>query len=200
MEIQCECGKFRARLTNFPKNTPGRLRCYCDDCQAFMHYLKRGDLLDANGGTEIIPIYPRDIIFASENDLLKCTRMNPKGMYRFSTRCCNTPVANTDPKRPWVGTHRRMFTVKHPTQLDQTLGDIRASIMGKFARGTPPPGTPDKFDFKGFVTVMPFLLKGALLGRKRPSPFFEHDLSIVTPYVLTEEERSSLLATARKAV
>lgn len=192
MQIQCECGKFRAELTQFPKNTPGRLKCYCDDCQSFLHYLQRGDLLDANGGTEIIPIYPSDIKILSGKEYLQCTRIVANGMYRFSTTCCNTPVGNTDAKRPWVGVHRRVF----PQQLGENFGHIRSSIMGKFAHGTLPAGVPQTFDFKGFRTVMPFLLKGKIFGKNRPSPFFENERPIVTPHVLTAQERTQVLKKA----
>ena len=192
MEIQCECGKFRAELTQFPKNTPGRLKCYCNDCQAFLHYLKRVDLLDENGGAEIIPAYPADIKLIAGKDLVKCLRLSPTGMFRFFTSCCNTPIANTDPKRPWAGIHRRMYTVKDPNRLDKELGPVKSSIMGKDAKGTPPPGTPQKYDLNGFVTVMPYILKGILLGKSKPSPFFENGQSIVLPKVLTTEERTKL--------
>src|SRR3989338_2255691 len=192
MEIQCECGKFRAELTQFPKNTPGRLKCYCDDCQAYLHYLKRDDLLDQNGGTEIIPAYPSDIKLIACKEFIKCTRLSPKGMFRFSTTCCNTPILNTAPNRPWAGIHRRMYTVKDPHKLDNELGPVKSSVMGKYAKGTPPAGTPQTFDFKGMVTVMPFLLKGKLLGKSNPSPFFENGEAIVAPQILTKEERSKL--------
>lgn len=192
MEIQCECGKFRAELTGFPKNTPGRLKCYCDDCQAYLHYLNRTDLLDENGGTEIIPAYPAEIKFIAGKEYLKCTRLRPKGMYRFSTKCCNTPVANTRLGQAWAGVHRRVYTVKDPDRLDKELGPIKSSIMGKYAKGTPPAGTPQTFDFKGMALVMPYLLKGKLLGKGKSSPFFENGRSIVEPKVLSPEERSNL--------
>lgn len=193
MEIQCECGSFRAELTQFPKNTPGRLKCYCEDCQAFLHYLKRVDLLDENGGTEVIPAYPADIRLISGKNVLKCVRLSQTGMFRFFTACCNTPIANTDPKRPWAGVHRRMYTVKDPNKLDKELGPVKSSIMGKYAKGTPPPGTPQKFDFKGMVIVLPYLLKGMLLGKSNPSPFFVDGEPIVVPLVLTSEIRSKII-------
>lgn len=192
MEIKCECGAFRAELTQFPKNTPGRLKCYCDDCQSYMHYLKRSDLLDANGGTEIVPIYPSDIKILAGKEYLKCTRLIANGMYRFSVTCCNTPIGNTDVKRSWVGVHRSVFS----NQLDQIFTNIRASILGKFGHGTLPPGVPQTFDFKGFKVVIPFMLKGKLLGRNRPSPFFEKESPIITPHVLSKEERAETLKKA----
>jgi hypothetical protein len=192
MEIQCDCGKFRAELTQFPKNTPGRLICYCDDCQAFLHYLKRGDLLNENGGTEIIPAYPADIKIIAGHEVVKCIRLHSKGMYRFFTSCCLTPIANTDPVRPWAGINRRMYVTKDPNRLDRELGPVKSSIMGKHAKGTPPAGTPQTFDFKGMVTVMPFIIKGKILGKAKPSPFFEKGASIVEPKILTPDERSKI--------
>lgn len=196
MQIQCECGKFRAELTGFPKNTPGRLKCYCDDCQSFLHHLGRADLLDENGGSEVIPAYPAEFKVIAGKEFMRCTRLHATGMFRFSTACCNTPIANTDPKRPWAGIHRRMFTAKDPHQLDKTLGAIKSSVMGKYAKGQPPPGTPQKFDFKGIRAVMPFLLKGSLLGKAKGSPFFENGESIATPKVLSTEELRALRAKA----
>src|SRR6476646_2142775 len=103
MEIQCECGRFRAELTSFPRNTPGRLACYCDDCQTYAHFLGRADLLDAAGGTEVVPAYPAEVKFVAGKELLACTRLSPRGMFRWSTTCCNTPIANTMPGFPWAG-------------------------------------------------------------------------------------------------
>lgn len=192
MEIQCECGQFKAELTRFPKNTPGRFTCYCDDCQAFLHFIKREELLDQNGGSEIIPAYPADFKITSGINVLKCVRLSPKGMYRFYTSCCSYPVANTDPVRPWVGIMSGMYKAKNPDILDQQLGPNKISFMGQFAKGTPPPGTPDKIDFKGIVAVLPFLVKGKLLKKAKPSPFFDNGECIVTPKVLTLEERRQI--------
>jgi hypothetical protein len=196
MEIQCECGKFRAELTKFPKNTPGRLICYCDDCQSYLHYLKRDDLLDVNGGTEIIPAYPADIKIIAGKENIKCTRLSPKGLFRYSTTCCNTPIVNTDARRPWAGIHRRMYTTKEPDRLDKELGPVKSRIMGKFAKGTPPPGTPQNIDLRGIGTVLPFIFKGVIFKKAKPSPFFENGESITPPHLITKEERR----TAREGI
>lgn len=194
MEIQCECGAFRAELENFPRRTPGRLACYCDDCQTFSHHLNRADLLDSAGGTEVIPVYPADIKIVAGREVLKCARLSPKGLYRWYAGCCNTPLANLQPGAPWVGWVHRVFTVKDPGYLEKTLGPVRARIQGKYARGTPPSGTADKVDFKGFMTAFPFILKGLLTGKAKPSPFFAEDgqTPIVSPTVLSLEERNAI--------
>ena len=199
MEIQCDCGKFRADLTRFPSNTPGRLVCYCDDCQTYLHFLKRADLLDVNGGSEIIPAYPADVKIIAGKELVNCTRLSPTGLFRFSTSCCHTPIANTDPKRPWAGFLRRMYTNKDPNQLDQMLGPVKASILGKYAKGTPPPGTPETLNLRGLLVVVPFILRGILLGKAKGSPFFENGVAIVAPKVLSREERDAARASANLA-
>lgn len=192
MEIQCDCGNFRAELTQFPKNTPGRFICYCDDCQAFLNYLKRPELLNENGGTEIIPAYPVDIKIIAGQDVVKCVRLHSKGMYRYYTSCCQTPIANTDPVRPWVGFFRNMYTAKDANLLDRELGPVKTSLMGKYAKGTPPAGTAQTFDFKALTIFMPFIIKGKVLGKAKHSPFFDKGESIVVPKVLTTEERSKI--------
>jgi len=196
MEIQCQCGEFRAKLKAFPNNTPGRLVCYCDDCQRYLRYLKRTDLLDSNAGTEVIPVYPADVELIQGKEQLKCTRLSPAGTFRFSTSCCNTPIANTRPGEPWAGFLRCVYTAGGDAQaFDQLLGPVRSRIMGQYAQGTPPAGTPKKFNLKAVLSVMPFMVKGKLLGKAKPSPFFAADglTSIVAPHVLTEAERLALL-------
>lgn len=192
-EIQCQCGLFRARLKAFPGGTPGRLVCYCDDCQTYLRHLGRRDLLDTNGGTEVIPAYPADVEILSGREQLACVRLSPGGTYRFFTRCCNTPVANTRPGMPWAGFLRGVYTANPSLALDATLGPVRSRIMGRFATGTPPAGTADKFNLKAMASVMPFIAKGKLTGKSAPSPFFEEDgqTPIVTPQVLTKAERQA---------
>lgn len=194
MNIQCECGKFQAELTNFPKNSPGHLGCYCDDCQTYLHYLGRADLLDQAGGTAIIPVYPSEIKITQGQEFLKCTRLGPKGMFRFSTSCCNTPVGNCRPGFPWVGLVHRVFTVRDPDYLRKTLGPIKSAIYGQYAKGTPVEGTSSKLTFKDFKAVAPFLLKGFLFGKAKPSPFFLNgsNTPVVEPKMLSLNERNSI--------
>lgn len=195
MDIQCQCGAFRARLKAFPQNTPGRLVCYCDDCQTYARHLGRADLLDANGGTEVIPAYPADVEILQGQQYLKCTRLSPKGLFRFSTTCCNTPVANLKPGAPWAGFSRGVYTAR-PGQaqaLDEALGPVRSRIMGRFAKGTPPADTASKINLKSMAAVLPFMLKGALQGKAKPSPFFGADgVTPVAPLtVLSKAEREA---------
>ncbi|HNI72540.1 MAG TPA: DUF6151 family protein, partial [Accumulibacter sp.] len=166
-------------------------RLYCDDCQAYLHFLKREDLLDINGGTEVIPVYPADVEILSGAEHLKCIRLSPKGTFRFATSCCNTPIVNTRPNEPWAGFLRRVYLANGAEQLDRILGPVRSRIMGKYAHGTPPAGTPARFNLKALASVAPFVLKGKLQRKSIPSAFFGNDgvTPIVSPYVLSKSER-----------
>jgi len=192
MEIQCECGTFRAQIDAFPGGTPGRLVCYCDDCQVYAHHLNRADLLDSAGGTEVVPVYPAQIRIVAGREALRCVRLFPNGLHRWYAGCCNTPVANANPGFPWVGVVHRVFTVKDSGYLERTFGGVRSRIGGRFARGTPPRGTAQKIGFKA-VLVLPFMLKGFVTGKVKPSPFFADDgRPIVPPVVLPLPEKDAI--------
>jgi hypothetical protein len=198
--IRCQCGKFKAELTEFPRATPGRLKCYCDDCQQYLVHLERTDLLDAAGGSEVIPTYPANMKVLSGSEHLKCTRLSPKGMFRWSTTCCNSPVANTSARSPWIGVMRNMYTADDAQLPERTLGEVRSSIFGRYATGVVPPGTADKVSFRAIRTVLPFLLKGIITRKSTPSPFFKSDgkTPILEPTVLSSEQRSQLAETWKK--
>ena len=199
MTIQCECGQFKAELMAFPQNTPGRLVCYCDDCQTYLHHIGRADLLDQNGGTEVIPAYPQDMKITQGKENLKCVRLSPKGMFRFFTACCRTPIGNTRANSPWIGLFRRVYTAHEPSQLDRVFKSVKSRVFGRFAKGTAPTGTPATFNFSAMLSVAPFLLQGTLFKKFKPSPFFLEDgmTPVVTAYVLSLEERQAARTAAK---
>jgi hypothetical protein len=88
----------------------------------------------------------------------------------------------------------RVFTVQDEGYLERTLGAIKSRIMGRYARGTPPSGTAEKIDFKGFMTVLPFIIKGLLTRKAKRSPFFAEDgrTPIVSAIVLSLQERNAI--------
>jgi hypothetical protein len=65
--------------------------------------------------------------------------------------------------------------LQYPQDLERTLGDIKGRIMGQFAKGPTPPGTPAKMSLKAAIPVLPFILKGAFNGKAKPSPFTKDD-------------------------
>ena len=182
MMIQCDCGAFQAELTHFPAHTPGRLVCYCRDCQTYLERLGREDLLDSHGGTEIVPVYPAEIRITKGQDQLICDRITPKGPFRWSTRCCNSPIGNTRPGFPWAGLFHSVFRAADPAMLER-LGPIRSRIQGRDARGNPSFPIAASIGFKDMLTVLPFLARGKIAGKHRNSPFFgpDHVTPIIPP-------------------
>lgn len=174
MIISCDCGEFEAKLTEFPNNTPGRLACYCKDCQAYLQKIDRADVLDEFGGTEVIPAYPKDVEFVKGVENLKCKRLSPNGLYRWSTQCCNSPIGNTRPGFPWVGIYHSAYKVKDPNALN-TLGEIKSRIFGRDAKDGAQFKISNKIGFKAMLAVMPFILKGKIKKMSEPSPFYLAD-------------------------
>lgn len=180
-EIGCDCGTFRAALTAFPKNTPGRLVCYCADCQTFLSRIDRQDRLDQFGGTEIVPVYPADIDVTHGIEELRCHRLTETGPCRWTSRCCNSPVANTRPGFPWVGVFHSMFT-RLGDEFSGQLGDVRCRIYGRDAEDGAPFKISHKIKPADMLVVLPFILKGRIFRMHRNSPFFLADgTSPVTP-------------------
>lgn len=194
MKIQCECGQFTADLKKFPEESPGRLGCYCDDCQSFLIYLNRTDVLDSAGCTEIVPIYPHNLTFKTGASNLRCLKLSSKGTFRWATSCCNSPIANTKIGMPWIGLFAHVFSYNDQQFIEKTFGPIKSRIMGKFAKGKTAVGTADKMNFRAIVTVLPFMVKGLIFRKHIPSPFFENDHTtpITKPLVLSLSERQNL--------
>src|SRR5262245_27846255 len=104
VELRCRCGEVRGLLKSPSSQTVNRVVCYCDDCQAFAHQLRRADLLDAHGGTDIIQVAPAALELVQGKSRIAGLRLTPKGLYRWHTTCCHTPVGNTvSPAIPFVG-------------------------------------------------------------------------------------------------
>lgn len=191
MQISCDCGAFKAELQAFPKNTPGRLACYCNDCQAYLNKIERTDVLDEYGGSEIIPVYPGEVKILQGKESLKCYKLTEKGLYRWTAGCCNTPIVNTPPGFPWAGIFHTAYKNSDPSSLD-SLGKIKSRIFGKYAKGQPPFEIADKMGFKALLTVMPFVIKGKILKKAEGSEFFESDgrTPIAVPEILEEGSAS----------
>jgi len=187
-EIRCDCGEFKAILTAFPKNTPGRLACYCSDCQDFLLKINRLDRLDEFGGTEIVPVYPSEITFSQGKEQLQCNRLTEDGLLRWRTSCCNSPIANTRAGFPWIGLFHSAYTATDPESLTR-LGNIKSRIFGRDAKKGAPFKISNKVSISDMFIVIPFIIKGKLFKKNKDSPFFESDgtTPICVPHVLSQK-------------
>jgi len=61
--LSCSCREVRGLVSDVAPNTVNRVICYCDDCQAFLHKIERADLLDGQGGTDIVQFAPASVSF-----------------------------------------------------------------------------------------------------------------------------------------
>jgi hypothetical protein len=194
--LKCSCGKIGGVAEIDPK-TSNRASCLCDDCQAFAHFLGRAsEILDKNGGTDIVPVVPRNFRITQGHEHLACVRLSPKGMYRWYAGCCKTPIANSPSAGlPFLGTVHLFYDLpQDPRARDQALGPIRAKFYGKFGYGEMGPDISPGIPPLGFVLkTVKFMLLAKVRGMHKPSPFYGADgAPVVEPRVLTKAERDGL--------
>lgn len=192
LPIRCACGALQGQFDATP--TPGvRGICYCADCRAAARWLGRDDLLDAYGGTEVVPTWPARVRLDVAGPPLALLKLSEGGLHRWYAACCRTPVANTmgKPRMPFTGLVRRAIDAED-AQLDAVFGPAKG-IQGRFAVGGCPPGAHPSADLGTIAGAIGLLVRGALKGAHSPSPFFGADgRPVVEPLVLDPAARSAL--------
>jgi hypothetical protein len=193
--LQCRCGTVKGHVTD-PQRV-NRAVCYCRDCQAFAHFLGRaGDILDSQGGTDVIQTLPARVIFTEGREALACMRLSKNGLMRWYTTCCKTPIGNTLPsfRFSFVGLiHSCLENAGVP--LDRSFGPVRMRINTKSAKG---PAAPRTFGAtSGILRVLAMVARARIDGSYKRTAFFsvESGAPIAAPMVLSQDERASLLNT-----
>jgi hypothetical protein len=189
--LQCRCGTLKGYVdTSKPVN---RAVCYCKDCQAFAHYLGRPiEILDTNGGTDVIQTIPAKVTFTQGRETLACMRLREKGLVRWYAKCCNTPIGNT------TANYRVSFVglihncLEAPPALDESFGPVRMWSFTKNAK-TKVKGSPFGM-VPGIFRILAMVLRARLNGTYKRTPFFSanSDVPIVTPRILTDSEREAV--------
>jgi hypothetical protein len=193
VNIHCRCGEVTGLVREASPSNLNRVVCYCSDCQAFAHYLGRADLLDANGGSDIVQSAPARVTFDRGADRIAALRLSDKGIYRFYANCCNTPIGNTvAPAIPFVGIVAQAFE-GDPRRRDELLGKSTGGIHGQDAVGTAPPGTR-KVRPRLLARALRLVIGWRLSGRAWPHPFFDRSTGAAKfpVKVLTQAEREQL--------
>ena len=188
--FRCRCGALQGRIE--PADAYARAVCYCRDCQAFARALDREpDALDPQGGTDIIAMLPAGLRFTEGRGQLTCLSLSPKGLLRWHSACCNTPIGNTSrsPTMPYVGVLTTCIAAE-PRVLDATFGPPRIALNTASARGEVA-ATPVRAVL-GVMRIMWGVLRARLNGRYRDNPFFDMATSqpVSGPRVLTQQERA----------
>src|ERR1700759_4475403 len=195
VEFRCRCGEVRGFVADASPHAVNRVGCYCDDCQAFAHWLGRADLLDAQGLSDIVQVAPATFALVQGQDRIKGVRLSPKGLYRWYASCCNTPVGNTlAPAVPFVGLMATAFN-QGPKRADAVFGRPTGAIQGNHAVGGPPPGSTG-MNLSLFFGALVRILGWRFGGKAWPHPFFTRgSYTPVYPVnVLSHEEREALRA------
>lgn len=190
LSLKCACQKLQGTINDLSPNLNQRFVCYCDDCQAYAHYLDRvKEVLDVNGGTEIVTCYPASIQITQGIDNLACVRLSDDGMFRWYASCCKTPIANTptNPKIAYAGVPSTITDFSG-------LGPIVARNHGKYGHGTLPAGTSAGAPLRFVLRLLPFIFKGIFKKLHQPSPFFDASQKTkIEPVVLSDAEYYALI-------
>jgi hypothetical protein len=188
-QFHCRCGAVRGTVANPSRSSVNRVICYCDDCQAFAHQIGRAELLDAYGGSDIIQVAPAALTFTQGVEHIVGLRLSPKGLYRWHTSCCNTPLGNTvGPALPFVGIEAHGFD-----DPDATFGKPIGGIQAQFAIGTPP-GAAKRIAPSLLIRALSKVLGWRLRGKAWPHPFFARDTGkpLYPLTVVSREQREAL--------
>lgn len=208
--LQCRCGTLKG-LVHDPRNVNHGV-CYCRDCQAFAHLLGRaGEVLDERGGTEVVQILPRNVVFTQGAEALACMRLTPEGLVRWYAGCCKTPIGSTlaTPKLSFIslvhtcleGTSEASVprggdlpgSATGGQSLDEIFGPVRCWVNPGSAKGEPKPKETGRWRMLGwfFRTV----LKARLNGDYRKTPFFDLATGrpVVPPRILSESEHEEIM-------
>jgi hypothetical protein len=195
IELGCRCNSVHGWARAVAPDLVNRVVCYCDDCQAFMHYLDRADLLDAHGGTDVVQLPPNAVVFDRGVEHIVGVRLTAKGMHRWYASCCKTPLGNTlTPAVAFIGIQLEVFRgAPDAERRDAVFGKARGFAGGKFAVGGPPVGLP-KYPATKLAGVVLRVIGWKLGGKAWPHPYFDRATGGPTypVTILTPVERDAL--------
>src|SRR4030095_16261616 len=186
-----QCGTVKGYVSS--PEMANRAICYCKACHAFAHFLERqGDaVLNELGGTEIVATLPKHVHFTQGLEALVCMSLSDRGLLRWYTSCCNTPIGNTprDFKISYVGLIHSCLTKRAPS-LQDSFGPVRMVLQTKSAKGQVK-STPMS-NFVTLLKIMKSVIAARLSGGYKHNPFFVEDSGtpIKQPRVLTAAERT----------
>lgn len=190
--LQCTCGTLKGFVSH-PERV-NRVVCYCTDCQAFAHFLgSEGEILDANGGTDVIQTVPANVTFTEGQQVLACIRLTEKGLVRWYAKCCNTPLGNTlaDYRISFIGLIHTCLKDPNRT-LDESFGPVRIWSFTKGAK-TPVKSRPIAM-MAGMLRIMSMLIRACISGDYKRTPLFvpHTGAPVAAPKILSPSERAAL--------
>ncbi|MCO4771107.1 MAG: hypothetical protein KDA24_13820 [Deltaproteobacteria bacterium] len=190
--LSCECGAVTGRIT--AADHIHRNICHCKGCQAYSRWLRRPELLDDAGGTDLLQITPSQLQIDQGEDQLRAVRQTPKGAVRWYTDCCRTPVANSLDAAwvPWLAlSHGFVDSVQvgdtRAPELAPTRWIIHTRAALRPVEGGHPTG-PASLVFSTLASTLVDTIK----GRATPHPFFDGKQLRREPQLLGPGEREAI--------
>jgi hypothetical protein len=154
---------------------------------------RAGDILDAQGGTDVIQTLPARILITEGREMLACMRLSKNGLLRWDTTCCNTPIGNTlaNFRFSFVGLiHNCLENGGVP--LDSSFGPVRMWINTRSAKGAAAPRSSGVIP--GILGLLGMVARARINGSYKRTAFFSvaTGAPIAAPTVLSQAERASL--------
>lgn len=183
--LACRCGQLKGYVVCSGRENRGI--CYCTDCQSFAKYLgQEATVLDQVGGTEIVQTLSEFVHITEGKDALRCIKLTERGILRWFTVCCKTPIANTpdNVNLAFVGlVHNCLEGQGH--QHAESFGTIKMAAFTESATSQLKPksyGVPS-----AMMRIVILLLKARIFGGYKKNPFFnlETGQAISPPKVLS---------------
>lgn len=193
--LRCACGKLRGVVLNVTPSSGTHTVCYCDDCQAFARFLRREEILDEWGGSDVFQTNPGRVRIYEDDHALACMRLSDKGMHRWYCASCKSPVGNTfGPAIPVVGLLRSFMDPAALGASPEAVLGPATIVQTKFAPGEGAPRESKRQLARLIAHAARNLAKWKLTGMGKPSPFFDDETGAprAAPRVLTSSERAQL--------
>lgn len=175
VKLKCNCGKVEGVAKGINPKQGTRVVCYCNSCQDFARHLQpKGEgILDSFGGTDIYQVAPCQVEFTKGQENIAGIRLSAKGVHRWHTTCCNTPIGNTvSVKMPFVGLIHNIFDSDE--NAESYLGPVRARVHSNGAnKALPPAASKLKSELGYMFKFMIKMLGWKLSGKGVHGPFYE---------------------------
>ena len=178
VELGCRCGQIQGHLAMSAVKT-NHVVCYCKDCQAFAHWLSDQECLNAASGTEIVQVPPCAFHISQGQQQLACMRLAPKGLYRWYSRCCHTPIANT------VGASFPMVGIIH-TFIRSGQDSLPPVMQVNVANATGPVTANEQSDGLILLRVLSRILWWKITGKNQPNTLFVEGRALVEPQMASQ--------------
>lgn len=186
--LRCSCGSVKGTTNDISPKFGNRIICYCNDCQAFPAHIGVADsVLDEYGGTDIFQLPVSHIKITEGSEHIRCLRLTQKGLYRWYTECCKTPIGNTlNAKMPFIGVIHSFIDSENK---DKELGPVYGGYQIKSAKDGFTINPEWHSEFRTALRVFSKLLIWKIKGYNKPSAFFFDDgKAIIKPRVVGSKD------------